>query len=163
MVRKPPTALQSSVDPERIEAPIADRARFDKVLAERRGQVVLVDFWADWCEPCIENLPHMIDLAGRLRERGLAVVLVNVNAPEAAERTRELLKLQRAGVATNLISQYDGAASSMTAFEIPSGLPCYRVYDRQGMLRHTFAVDPNAQRQFTLQDLDAAVEQLLAE
>ena len=142
---------------------MVDRGRFDEELAARGGKVVLVDFWADWCEPCIVNLPHVIDLAGRLRDRGLSVILVNVNAPQAAERTVEFLKSRRAGVTTNLISQYDGAAASMTAFEIPSGLPCYRVYDRQGKLRYTFAVDPTATRQFTIQDLDAAVEQLLVE
>jgi thiol-disulfide isomerase/thioredoxin len=146
-----------------VKAQVVDRAQFDEVLAGLRGQVILVDFWADWCEPCITNLPHVIELAGRLKERGLAVVLVNVNAPEAAERTVAFLKSHEAGVATNLISHYDGAAKSMTAFEIPSGLPCYRVYDRQGTLRHTFTVDPAAERQFTLQDLDAAIEQLLAE
>jgi thiol:disulfide interchange protein len=163
VAREPANSQRATPAASDIQAQIVDRARFDVVLAERRGQVVLVDFWADWCEPCITNLPHVIESAGRLKEQGLAVVLVNVNAPEAAERTLEFLKSQQAGVATNLISQYDGAAKSMTAFEIPSGLPCYRIYDRQGKLRHTFTVDPTAERQFTLQDLDAAVEQLLAE
>ena len=161
--REPASSQAGALVGDDVKARIVDRAQFDELIADRRGQVVLVDFWADWCEPCITNLPHVIEQASRLKERGLAVVLVNVNAPEAAERTIAFLKSQQAGVATNLISQYDGAAKSMTAFEIPSGLPCYRLYDRQGTLRHTFTVDPAAERQFTLQDLYAAVEQLLAE
>lgn len=152
----PPDAGQVAVE-------LVDRKRFDEVIASCHGRVVLVDFWADWCSPCVENLPHVIELADRLRDRGLAVVTVNVNAPEAAEQTVGFLKSRGADGATNLISRYEGASRSMSAFEIPSGLPCYRVYDRRGTLRHTFAVDPTAQRQFTLQDLDAAVEQLLAE
>ena len=52
----------------------------------------------------------------------------------------------------------------MEAFDIQGGaLPHYKLYDRTGRLRHTFALDPTADRQFTLQEIDAAVEQLLAE
>ncbi len=143
---------------------IVDRAGYDALLAERRGKVVLVDSWAQWCEPCVENFPHMVELANRHWDRGLAVVTVNMDAPEAAEKTTAFLKEQRAGAATHLISPFGGSSQSMEAFEIPNGaLPCYKLYDRAGRLRQTFAPDPAAQKQFTLQEIDAAVEQLLAE
>ena len=125
---------------------------------------MLVDFWAHWCEPCVANFPHMIELGNQNWNRGLAVVTVNMDAPEAAEKTLDFLKSQRAGVATNLISQMGGGSRAMEAFEIPNGaLPCYKLYDRKGQLRHTFALDPAAKQQFTLQEVEATVEMLLAE
>jgi thiol-disulfide isomerase/thioredoxin len=151
-------------DPQQGTVGVVDRAGLDRVLAGQRGQVVLVDFWAHWCEPCVANFPHMIELAQQKWERGLSVVTVNMDAPEAAEKTAQFLNDARAGVATNLISQFGGGSKSMAEFEIPGGaLPCYRLYDREGRLRHTFALDPAAEHQFKLQEVDAAVEQLLAE
>jgi cytochrome c biogenesis protein CcmG/thiol:disulfide interchange protein DsbE len=43
-------------------------------MAEHRGQVVLVNFWATWCEPCWEETPGLIRLSQDLRPKGLAVV-----------------------------------------------------------------------------------------
>jgi thiol-disulfide isomerase/thioredoxin len=148
---------------DKLELSAADRAAYDAILATHRGHVVLVDFWALWCGPCVANFPHVIELADRQQDRGLNIVTVSMDAPSAAEKTLEFLQSQRAGIATNLISRNGGGSKAMAEFEIPSGIPCYKLYDRQGRLRHTFTTDPAAQRQFTLQDLEAAVEKLLAE
>jgi thiol-disulfide isomerase/thioredoxin len=43
-------------------------------LADLKGKVVLLDFWAVWCPPCREALPHMRDLAKEYKDRGLEVV-----------------------------------------------------------------------------------------
>jgi hypothetical protein len=52
----------------------------------------------------------------------------------------------------------------MEAFAIDGGaLPHYKLYDRHGQLRHTFALDPSASEQFTSEDIDAAVVALLME
>jgi peroxiredoxin len=52
-------------------------------LVEFRGRVVLLTFWATWCEPCREEMPAMMRLARELGGRGLAVVAVNVKEPVA--------------------------------------------------------------------------------
>lgn len=155
---------RAAPDPAHVEVRIVDRAAFEAALAAHRGEVVLVDFWAHWCEQCLANFPHMMELAGREWGKGLTLVTLNMDAPEAAEKTLRFLQEQRAGAATNLISQLGGGSKAMEAFEIPKGaLPCYKLYDRKGQLRHTFALNPAAEKQFTLQEIDAAVEQLLAE
>jgi thiol-disulfide isomerase/thioredoxin len=158
------TASRPAPDRDNVSVRVVDRAAYDALLADKRGQIVLVDFWAHWCEPCVANFPHVMELAQRDWDRGLAVVTVNMDAPEAAEKTIAFLKEQRAGAADNLISQFGGGSKSMDFFEIPDGaLPCYKLYDRKGQLRHTFALDPAAQKQFTLQEIDAAIEQLMLE
>ena len=59
-------------------------------LADYRGKVVLVNFWATWCEPCREEMPSM----QRLKERfsGQAFAVLAVNYGEADTRASEFLK-----------------------------------------------------------------------
>jgi thiol:disulfide interchange protein len=157
-------SAQTEPAADKIELSIGDRAALDALVKLRRGKVVLVDYWAHWCVPCVENFPHVVALGRKNSGRGLAVITVNMDAPEAAEKTLAFLTANQAGVATHLISQFGGSPQSMEAFEIPGGaLPCYKLFDRSGRLQQTFALDPAAKTQFTIQDVDAAIEKLLAE
>ena len=52
-------------------------------LADYRGKVVLVNFWATWCEPCREEMPSMERLRISLAERPFAVLAVNLAEPES--------------------------------------------------------------------------------
>ena len=52
-------------------------------LADYRGKVVLVNFWATWCEPCREEMPSMERLRVSLADRQFAVLAVNLAEPES--------------------------------------------------------------------------------
>jgi thiol-disulfide isomerase/thioredoxin len=141
-----------------------DRATYDATLANLQGKVVLVDFWATWCAPCVEQLPHTLELGRRLADRGLAVVTVSCDDPGEAERVAEFLAANKASVATNLISEFGGSPQSMDVFEISTGaVPYYKLYDRRGKLRQTFGIRPSAKKQYTAADIETAVERLLRE
>ena len=49
-------------------------------LSEYRGRVVLLNFWATWCESCTEEMPLLETLHRRYRERGLAVLAPSIDA-----------------------------------------------------------------------------------
>jgi thiol-disulfide isomerase/thioredoxin len=141
-----------------------DRAEYEAVIAKHRGKVVLVDFWATWCLPCVEQLPHTLALGKQLADRGLAVVTVSCDDPTESDRVSKFLSTQQASGATNLISQFGGSPRTMDDFEIAGGaVPFYKLYDRSGRLRQSFGIDPAAKKQFTTVDIEAAVERLLAE
>lgn len=53
-------------------------------LADYRGQVVLVNFWATWCEPCLEEMPSLERLRVKLAGERFAILAVNVGEGEAA-------------------------------------------------------------------------------
>jgi thiol-disulfide isomerase/thioredoxin len=64
-------------------------------LADYRGKVVLINFWATWCEPCRDEMPSMQKLEERLR--GQPFVILGVNHGEAKSRVREFAERMRIG------------------------------------------------------------------
>lgn len=74
-----------------------DEERLANLVEERRGQVVVVNFWATWCGPCREEFPYFVDLDKRYRDSGLAVVAVSMD--EEADRERAAAFLEEQGAA----------------------------------------------------------------
>jgi thiol-disulfide isomerase/thioredoxin len=146
--------------PPAVTVRTVDAAGLRAVLEKHQGDVVLVDFWATWCGPCLEQLPHTVALAEKWRERGLAVVTVSMDNPSSEAQVLEVL--QKNGARTeNLLNGYTSAVTATKEFGLPGPVPCYRVYDREGKLRREFYVNPRAEKQFTAADVEGAVEEVL--
>jgi catechol 2,3-dioxygenase-like lactoylglutathione lyase family enzyme len=104
-----------------------------------------------------------VELDRQHRSDGLVVLSFSC---DDTDKTDEVLTFLREHEAKfkNLISVDGTGDKTFEDFEIEGGaLPHYKLYDRQGKLRKTFSVDPEADKQLSLEDLDAAVKELLAE
>jgi thiol-disulfide isomerase/thioredoxin len=158
-----PAEPQGRVEQRSVVVTAVDRAEYDAALVSLQGKVVLVDCWATWCIPCLQQLPHSMELAERHAGDGLAVVTLCFEDPDKSGQVAKVLESKgAAGQGRHYISKQGGSSASMDAFEITGGaLPHYKLYDRTGELRRVFALDPAAEKQFTTQDVTAAVTELL--
>ena len=78
----PPPLAVPAAPGERPDAPdweLPDLAGRSHRLADFRGRVVVINFWATWCGPCREELPALQALAAALGGEGLAVVAISVD------------------------------------------------------------------------------------
>jgi thiol-disulfide isomerase/thioredoxin len=141
-----------------------DKSTFESMLSENRGHVILVDFWATWCVPCIQQFPHTVDLGQRYRDQGLRVVAVSMNEPNDRNKVMDFLKRSNAGGVSSLLTEYGAGSAFVEAFDLRGDIPFYRLYDRRGQLRYSFSDDPEGIEQCeSIERMDERIQQLLSE
>ena len=119
-------------------------------LSDHRGQVVLVNFWATWCGPCLEELPSLSALARSNSPSTLSVLGVSLDStgPQAVQDFASRRNLSYPVALPGNTWQLD---------QIPSGIPTTILLDRSGRVAKTYT-GPIRQR-----DFQADINQLLKE
>lgn len=105
-------------------------------LSQYRGQVVVLNFWATWCAPCVEELPSLVEMQRRMKSKGVTVLAVSVDVDEDAYR--KFVKDHN----VNLLTVRDPDQKSNSLYGT-SKFPETFVIDRSGVMQRKFigAVD----------------------
>jgi thiol-disulfide isomerase/thioredoxin len=98
--------------------------------AELRGKVVLLDFWATWCQPCKREMPGYQKLLDRYGSRGF--VVIGFKFDTMTDREDPVKFAKKIGVRYPLGVATDELKRKFGGIE---GLPTTMLYDRQGVLR----------------------------
>lgn len=126
--------------PPRIGTPAPDFTVQDSdrsvKLSDYRGQIVVLNFWATWCPPCVEEMPSLVEMQRRMKAKGITVVAVSVDVDQGAynqfvkEHNVNLLTVRDAGQKSNAL---------YGTFKFPETY----IIDRNGVMRRKFlgAVD----------------------
>jgi cytochrome c biogenesis protein CcmG/thiol:disulfide interchange protein DsbE len=116
-------------------------------LADLKGKVVLIDFWATWCGPCMAAVPHNNEMMEKYGGKGL--VIIGVCVKNGADKCAATVKEK--GMKYPVVVDADGKTEK--AYHV-DGYPDYYLIDRAGKLR--IADCANA-------SVEEAVQALLAE
>ncbi len=109
---------------------VSDGSR-NVTLHDLRGKVVVLNFWATWCPPCVEEMPSMIEMQQKLKNRGVTVLAVSVDVDQKAYE--RFLKDYR----VDLLTARDPDQKSNLMYGT-SQFPETYVIDRQGVIRRKF-------------------------
>ncbi|NQU09843.1 TlpA family protein disulfide reductase [bacterium] len=134
-------------EPLDLKFTTVDGEPFD--LEQWRGKVVLIEFWATWCAPCMQELPHLIATYEKLHNQGFEIVGISLDETKAAlEKVVDVNKIKWSQYFDS--RGFEGRVAERFAVE---RIPTQMLVDKKGYLRVTELRG----------DLASEVEKLLAE
>lgn len=96
-------------------------------LSNLKGKVVFLDFWATWCPPCRESLPHTQSLSQHEKAKSGELVVLAINAREEADKVKQFM--QEKGFSFRVLMDKDGAV--LDKYKV-QGIPTFVLIDREG-------------------------------
>jgi len=100
-------------------------------LSDFHGKIVVLNFWATWCPPCVEEMPSLVQMDQRLKDKGIVVLGVSIDVD--ADAYHKFLKDYRVG----FVTVRDPDEKSATLYGT-HGWPETYIIDRNGILRRKF-------------------------
>lgn len=119
-------------------------------LWDLRGKVVLLDFWATWCAPCLEELPYVKDVYQRYHDQGFEIVGISLDLDEEALRAF----LEDEGITWPQYFDGRGWENEVAKLYRVQAIPATFLLDRDGVIRYR---DPRGE------ELERAVAELISE
>ena len=135
----------------------ADAPTIKGAISAERGHVVVVNFWATWCEPCVAEFPDLVKFEAAYRKKGVMVMAVSADMrKDIAGKVQPFLARQHATFPQFLQVSND-PEDFINAFDQTwqGDLPRTFIYDKSGKLAATLS------GQHTMKDFAAAVDPLL--
>jgi len=123
-----PVALKTGQDAPAVKLVALGGQPID--LAAQKGKVVVLDFWATWCAPCLEELPDLIDIYEKYRGRK-DFVLIGVSRDFSEADLRRFLEKNPRMAWAQVVGADSGADEAAEKFGI-AGIPTLVVLDREG-------------------------------
>ena len=121
-------------------------------LSDYKGKVVLVNFWASWCPPCIYEMPELTRLKKQLSDRPFEILALNVG--EKKYRVRKFAKLTN----FNLPVLLDTSKDTFDAWNVKT-LPTSFLIDAESNIRYRVRGNPGWEEKETI----TIIEQLISE
>lgn len=142
-----------------VELKLITSPELEAAIQSQKGKIVVVDFWATWCKPCIKEFPRLVELHQRFQQDGVACISVSVDEEPDQEDALAFLRDQQARFLNYLLNE--DATAWQDHWRI-KGVPVVFVYGRDGQRVQKFDKD-DPDNQFTYADVTKLVERLVSE
>lgn len=110
------------------QTPVTDQQGNAIRLADYRGKVIYLDFWASWCPPCRVSFPWMVELQKRYADQGLVVIANSVD-----EQVKDVTSYLQ-GQTIPFVVTLDPEGKLAEQFNVP-GMPTSYLIDAKGQIR----------------------------
>ena len=130
------TSQSAGVAPETgkrlLALTLPDAEGTPRALADWQGDVIVINFWATWCPPCLREIPDFVEVFEQHRAQGVRFVGLSIDAPENVAAFASKM-----GVTYPLLIGNADTLQLATALGNPAqGLPFTVILDRSGMVSH---------------------------
>lgn len=123
-------------EPTMIKVEEARVATLEKAVADQKGKVVLVDFWATWCGPCVKKFPSVVSMHRTYKDKGLAVVSVSLDKSQRGhklDRVAQFLGEQGATFPNYVVAESGADGPDIVKkFGVGSSIPYLTLFDKKG-------------------------------
>lgn len=102
-------------------------------LASFKGQKVVVNFWASWCGPCVQEMPELVALSHEYRQKGIRFIGIGVDSGQNVKNFLQKVKVDY----PVFVSGYAGADLARNFGNTAGALPFTVVIDEHGKIRET--------------------------
>ena len=125
---------------------LASYSEFDAFVQKSKGKVVVVDFWATWCGPCVKKFPHLVEMHKKYADKGLVCVSISMDKAGPgedykAEKVLAFLKQKEATFPNFIVANPVTDEKKIEArFGDYSVIPYMVVFDKAG--RRVWDSDP---------------------
>lgn len=128
------TPVNSDATTNLLSRPFKDSNGQAQTLATHQGKILLVNFWATWCAPCVKEMPELSELQKEVQSKGVQIVGIGIDSPS---NIKEFLQKYEISYPI-MVAGMEGTDLSRQLGNKSGALPFTLLIDRNGKVAKTY-------------------------
>jgi len=119
--------------------PLSNTKDLEALRESNKGKVVLVNFWATWCVPCVKEFPEIVQLYKDYKKKDFKVIFISVDSPEEIDsKVKPFLNKKNVDFVT-YYSNFDDVGDLINSFDKKWGgdIPATYIFNKSGKITST--------------------------
>jgi len=122
----------------------ATKTSIDEIIAQNKGKIIVIDYWASWCKPCRKEMPAMKSLMKKYKNSDIAFVFISMDIDQ--EKWKEAA--EKEGIAEEPYSymSFQIKKTDLSKTLKGSSIPNYVIFDKNGTMVNADAPRPTSKK-----------------